>query len=239
MIKKYMTLLSLSLIGVANADTTVFAASSTTDVMRELAATFEKNGGEKIRFNFASSGALARQLEAGARAGLFISANVKWMDWLQEKKIINPTTRTNLFSNSLVLIAPSGQPLEFNGNIKGRVSVGNFKSVPVGMYAQEALTHMGWMDDLRPNLVMTSNARMALLYVKRGEVAAGIVYSTDARKSDQVSVVGSFPADSHPPILYPAACLADASGDAHEFLKFMQSEIGKTIWIRHGFRIPE
>ncbi len=207
--------------------------------MRELATSFEKSSNNKIRFNFASSGALARQIEAGAKADLFISANIKWMDWLQEKESINSSTRSDLFANSLVLVAPRGKPIAFNENINGRIAVGNFKSVPVGMYAQEALDYMGWLNPLRPNLVMTSNARMTLLYIERGEVSAGIVYATDAQQSDRVTVAGTFPPESHAPIIYPVACLKDASDSANEFLKFMQSEIGKAIWIRHGFLIPE
>jgi molybdate transport system substrate-binding protein len=236
-IKKLIALLMLTLLRPVQAEIIVFAASSTTDVMRELANAFKEENDEKIRFNFASSGTLARQIEEGAPVDVYISANTKWMDWLNEKESIIPASRFNFTANCLVLIAPPGSPLDFDGNIKGRVAVGNFKSVPAGSYAKEALTQMGWLEKLRPNLVMTSNARMVLMYVERGEVDAGIVYSTDAKASGKVQTIGIFPANSHSPINYPAAACSKKEM-AFKFLEFLKTDKAKAILKKHGFTEP-
>ncbi|QBG48118.1 molybdate ABC transporter substrate-binding protein [Verrucomicrobia bacterium S94] len=182
----------LSLTASTHAGLSVFAAASTTDAMKELAAAYEENGGETVRFNFASSGALARQIEAGAPADLFVSANVKWMDWLEEKSAVQNGTRFNLAANSLVLTAPPVSTVKFDGTVPGKVAVGELKSVPAGMYAKEALEHLGWYREWKPQLVQASSVRTALLYVQRGEVSAGIVYATDA-KAAGLPVVGIFP----------------------------------------------
>jgi len=213
---------------------TVFAAASTTDVMKSLAAAYKESDGETVRFNFASSGALARQIDAGAPADVFISANVKWMDWLEKKSVIRKETRFNFAANTLVLVAPSDSMLKFNGAIDGRIAVGDFKSVPAGMYAEEALKSMRWMDAWRPWLIMTSNARTALMYIERKEVAAGIVYATDVQAATGLVIIGTFPAASHSPIIYPAAaCAEDASAD--RFLSFLQTEPAKAILKEFGF----
>ncbi|HEY5652742.1 MAG TPA: molybdate ABC transporter substrate-binding protein, partial [Pontiella sp.] len=126
------------------ADLSVFTASSMTDVMKALGDFFKEKSGETIRFNFASSSALARQIDSGAPADIFISAHTKWMDWLEERSAINPNSRFNLATNRLVMVAPIGLTVVFDKNISERIAVGNFKSVPSGMYAEEALTYMGW-----------------------------------------------------------------------------------------------
>jgi len=220
-----------------HAELTVFAAASTTEVMKELAEVFKVETGEVIRFNFASSGALARQIDAGAPADLFVSANVKWMDWLEGRSAINSPTRFNLAANTLVMVAPLDSTLSFNGQIEGRLAVGDFKSVPAGMYAKEALSHMGWLDGLRPRLVMASNVRTALMYVERGEVAAGIVYATDAMASDKVSVVGTFPLESHSPMVYQAAACSKKPA-VSQFLEFLKTDQVKSILKKHGFTEP-
>jgi molybdate transport system substrate-binding protein len=227
-----------TLLSLASADLSIFAASSTTEAMKEIATAFKQSGGERIHFNFAGSGTLARQIDAGAPADVFISANIKWMDWLGKQAAIQKETRFNLAANSLVLIAPSGSNLTFDGNMDGRVAVGNFKSVPAGIYAEEALTHMGWLAELRPNLVMGSNVRTVLMYVERGEVAAGIVYSSDAKASGKVLILGTFPADSHSPIVYPAAACSDKDS-ALKFLEFLKSDKAQTILHKHGFTNPQ
>ncbi len=240
------------------AELTVFAAASTTDVMNELAEKFTAAGGEKVRFNFASSGALARQIDAGAPADLFVSANVKWMDAVGRD--IDPTTRIDLFRNRLVLIVPCGQlppdyqmPNDGQGIADGnalrcsdflikysavpgcRLAVGDVRSVPAGMYAKQALEHAGLYEQLRPKMVMGSNVRTVLLYVERGETDAGIVYLTDAMQSKQVQVLGAFPAASHPPIVYPAACLRGAGESARAFLDYINSPAGGAVWEKYGF----
>ncbi|VGO22424.1 Molybdate-binding periplasmic protein [Pontiella sulfatireligans] len=213
----------------------VFAASSTTDAINELATAFKAEGGESIRFNFASSGTLARQIEAGAPADVFVSANAKWMDWLEGRELIEQSSRFNLASNTLVMIAPKGSLATFDANVQGRIATGDLKSVPAGLYAAEALRSLGWMQRLRPNLVMASNVRTALLYVERGEVAAGIVYATDAKASAKVSVIGTFPEESHSPIVYPAASCSANSGTG-PFLSFLKSNTAKQILTKYGFK---
>ena len=224
-----------TLASAASAQITVFAASSTTEAMKEIGKCFTEETGNKVRFNFASSGTLARQIEAGAPADVFISANIEWMDHLEKRHAIQTSSRFNLAKNALVLIAPKGSGLAFDGAITGRVAVGEFNSVPVGIYAKEALEHMGWLDALKPNLVMGANARIALMYVERGEAAAGIVYATDARASEKVVVIGTFPEESHSPILYPAAACSENEA-ARVFMHFLQSPEVKSILNKHGFK---
>ena len=222
----------------ASAGLTVFAAASTTDVMKELADAYKKNGGEEVKFNFASSGALARQLDAGAPADFFISANKKWMDFLAEKGLLVEGSRTDVVKNSLVLIAPKDSAMTyegFPGNLNGMLAVGDFKSVSAGTYAETALTALKWIEAVKTKLVKGTNVRTVLMYVERGEADAGIVYRTDAMRSDKVKVLGTFPADSHPPIVYPVACLKQGSESAKAFLAFIQSQEAKAIWEKHGF----
>jgi molybdate transport system substrate-binding protein len=233
--KTFATVSSILLLALqTHAGITVFAAASMTNVMKEMASAFEKDSGESLRFNFASSGALARQIDAGAPADVFISANKKWMDWLEARSVIHSETRFNLAANSLVMIAPKGSRLAFDGQVNGRIAVGDFKSVPAGIYAQEALEKLGWLNELRPNLVMASNTRTALMYVERGEVAAGIVYATDAKASGKVSVVGTFPADLHSAIVYPVVACSNNKG-AKLFLLFLKSDRAIEILRKHGF----
>lgn len=222
----------------AAAELTVFAAASMSDAMKSLAEAYEENGGGEIRFNFASSGALARQIDAGAPADLYVSANIKWMDWLEANNRIKSKSRFDLAANSLVMIAPKNSNAKFSDQIQGRVAVGDFKSVPAGMYAEEALKAKGWLERLRPKLVMASNVRTALLYVERGEVAAGIVYATDAKASGKVKVIGTFPKESHSPIVYPVAACSEKSSTAN-FLAFLKTDTAKTILKKHGFANPK
>lgn len=217
---------------------TVFAAASTTDVMNELADAYEAAGGESIRFNFASSGALARQIDAGAPVDVYISANTKWVDFLEEKNLLEQGTRADIVKNSLVLAAPKDSVMTyegFPGNLTGRLAVGDFKSVPAGSYAEASLQALGWLEDVRGRLVKGSNVRTVLMYVERGEVDAGIVYRTDAMQSEKVRILGAFPAESHPPICYPAACLKGGDESAQAFLNFIQSPEGGVIWEKYGF----
>jgi molybdate transport system substrate-binding protein len=216
---------------------TVFAASSLTDVMKVLAKVYEADSGETVHFNFAGTGTLARQIEAGAPADVFIAANARWMDLLQEKQAIMSDTRFDLAGNRLVLVAPTDTALTLEAKVDGKVAVGDFRSVPAGMYAKEALEHMGWLEEWKPKLIMTSNVRAILLYVERGEVEAGIVYATDAAMSKKLKVVGTFPIDSHSPIVYPAVSCADSEEAVH-FLTFLKSEEARSILTAYGFACP-
>lgn len=240
--KKAFTLLAVLTIFAlrASAELTVFAAASTTDVMKELAAKYKESGGTEIKFNFASSGALARQIDAGAPADFFISANTKWMDFLAGKNLLMDGTRVDIVKNSLVLIAPKESTMTyagFPGNLKGMLAVGDFKSVPAGIYAEASLKSLGWLDDVRKKLVKGTNVRTVLMYVERAEADAGIVYLTDAMQSDKVKVISTFPAESHPEIVYPAACLKTGES-AKAFLAFIQTEEAKAVWKKYGFTNP-
>jgi molybdate transport system substrate-binding protein len=220
------------------AELTVFAAASTTDVMNELGRQFEANGGGSIRFNFASSGALARQIDAGAPAEVYVSANTKWMDFLDEEGRLAEGTRADVVRNSLVLATPKDSSMTykgFPGNLTGMLAVGDFQSVPAGTYAEAALTSLGWLDDVQGRLVKGASVRTVLMYIERGETAAGIVYRTDALQSDRVKVIGTFPPESHPPIVYPAACLKGSGDSAKAFLNFIRSSTGREIWMKYGF----
>lgn len=220
------------------AEVTVFAAASTTDVMNELAETFKASGGEPVRFNFASSGALARQINAGAPVDVYVSANTKWMSFLEGKGLLADGTRVDVVKNSLVLAVPTGSAMTYDGfpeNLEGMLAVGDFKSVPAGTYAEASLKALGWLDDVQGKLVTGASVRTVLMYVERGETDAGIVYLTDAMQSEKVKVIGTFPEDTHPPIVYPAACMKESGASAKAFLDFIQSSAGSAIWKKHGF----
>ena len=235
--KRFISVLIISLALTGRAELTVFAAASTTDVMKELAAAFKAQSGDDIRFNFASSGSLARQIDAGAPADLFISANIKWMNWLTEQGLVDGKP-VNVARNTLVLIAPADSSMTYDGfpeNLKGRLAVGDFQSVPAGTYAEAALKSLGWLDAVSGKLVKGASVRTVLMYVERAEVDAGIVYMTDAMQSGKVKVLGVFTPGSYPPIVYPAACLSGADSSAETFLMFILGDAAKDIWKRYGF----
>ena len=227
----------IALVAPASADLTVFAAASTSDVLKEIAMKYKKSGGTDIYFNFASSGALARQIDAGAPADIYISANAKWMDWLDKKGRIDKASRFDMASNQLVMIAPEGSHLSFDENIPGRLAVGDFKSTPAGMYAKEALEYMEWLQTLKPQLVTGSSARTVLMYVERGEVAAGIVYVTDALASTNIEIVGTFPFESHSSIVYPAASCSK-NEESRRFIDFLKTDDAKRLLKKFGFSEP-
>lgn len=233
-----LALFFLCLMPIAQAATlTVLAAASTTDAMKEAAALFAEQTGHAVRFSFASSGALARQIQSGGPADLFLSANQKWMDALEKEQLIDPATRTDLLKNRLVLIALKGQMPALNKSFSGRLAVGDIRSVPAGMYAAEALKQVGLFDTLRSKMVMASSVRGALMFVERGEVDAGIVYATDAKISSRVEIASVFPEESHSPIRYPAAvCRASRQPElARGFLTFLKSTEANEIFDKYGF----
>jgi molybdate transport system substrate-binding protein len=229
---------------------TVFAAASLTDAMKDISALWERDGHGALRQSFASSSTLARQIEQGAPANLFASADEKWMDYLADKKLIAADTRKNLLSNDLVVIVPANKPAKVQigpgfdiSSIlgeKGRIATGDPAHVPVGIYAQQALTKLGAWDAIMPRLARTEDVRGALLLVERGEAPAGIVYSTDAAASKGVVIAGTFPADSHDPITYPFA--VTRSGDTPEaraLMSFLAAAAAREVFLRHGFKVEE
>jgi molybdate transport system substrate-binding protein len=225
---------------------TVFAAASMKNALDEIDAAYTAKTGIKITVSYAASSALAKQIEQGAPADVFISADTDWMDYAIGKKTINEPSRVNLLGNSIVLIAPKDAKVD-NVGIgpgfdlaklagDGRIATGDVKSVPVGKYAKAALEKLGAWQAAEPKFAMAESVRAALTLVARGEAALGIVYSTDAKVEPGVRIVGTFPADSHPAIVYPVAATTTAKPEASGYLAFLRSTAAKNILEKHGFR---
>jgi molybdate transport system substrate-binding protein len=227
---------------------TVFAAASLTNVLQEVGAAYTADTGTAVRFSFAASSALARQIESGSPADAFLSADQDWMNYLQQRGQIATATRIDVVSNSLVIIAPAdssitlriGKGFELAKALgpNGRLATGDPASVPVGRYAQAALTHLGAWSGVEKRIVAADNVRTALNFVARGEAPLGIVYATDARSEPKVRVVGIFPADSHEPITYPAAATASASPEAAKFVAFLTGKEARALFDKAGFGKP-
>ena len=223
----------------------VFAAASMKNALDDIGAAYAANTGVKVVASYAASSALAKQIEQGAPADIFASADTDWMDYAIGKKTINVPTRVNLLGNSIVLIAPKDTKIEtaaigpgfdlakLAGD--GRIVTGDVRAVPVGKYAKAALEKLGAWSAAEPKFAMTENVRAALTLVARGEAALGIVYATDAKVEPGVKVVGTFPADSHPPVIYPVAATATAKPEAADYLAFLRSTTAKTIFEKYGF----
>jgi molybdate transport system substrate-binding protein len=229
-------------------DLTVFAAASLTDAMKDISALWVQAGHPALRTSFASSSNLARQVEQGAPANLFASADEKWMNYLAEKNLIVTDTRKDLLGNELVLVVPTNKPQHVT--IKqgfdlakllgpdGRLAVGDPGHVPVGNYARQALTKLGMWDSIAPRLARTDDVRAGLLLVERGEAPAGIVYATDAAVSKGVMVAGTFPAGSHDPVTYPfAVTRAGDTPEARALLTFLQGPQARAVFVKRGFKV--
>ena len=228
----------------SNPTITVFAAASLTNVLQDLGDAFTKDSAVAVRFSFAASSALARQIENGAPADLFFSADLEWMDYLQKKQLIQINSRHDILGNELVLIAPAASTVKLRIEPhfklaaalgKEHLATGDPDSVPVGRYAQEALTHLGVWDEVSPRIVRADSVRSALAFVDRGEAAFGIVYATDALIDKDVRVVDVFPKDSHKPIIYPAALTNRASPSTAKFLAYLRSPAGDVAFKHYGF----
>jgi len=230
---------------------TVFAAASLTDALRAQGQAWASQGHPMPRFSFAASSTLARQMEQGAPADLFMSADEAWMNYVQERNLIVTATRISPIGNSLVLIAPTNAArpvaLTRETNIvallgpNGRLATGDPAHVPVGRYAQAALTWMGQWDAVNPRLARADSVRSALLLVERGEAPYGIVYGTDAAISRGVRVVGTFPAASHTPVTYPFAVTKHGEGNAEArgFFAFITGPEARATWQRFGFSLAQ
>jgi molybdate transport system substrate-binding protein len=225
---------------------TVFAAASMKNALDDVNAAYTAKTGVKITASYAASSALAKQIEQGAPADIFISADTDWMDYAIGKKNISEPSRVNLLGNSIVLIAPKDSKID-NVNIgagfdlaklagDGKIATGDVKSVPVGKYAKAALEKLGSWQAAEPKFAMAESVRAALTLVARGEAPLGIVYSTDARVEPGVKVVGTFPADSHPAIIYPVAATTTAKAEALDYLAFLRSTAAKNILEKYGFK---
>jgi molybdate transport system substrate-binding protein len=223
----------------------VFAAASLTNALSEISANYEKETGIKISHSFASSSTLAKQIENGAPADLFISADLKWMNYLQDKSLIIKSSRKNLLGNQLVLISPKGKSFEvkfdkafdFSKAFEGRLCTGDLDSVPVGIYAKEALTNLGWWNDIKSRIVGTQDVRGALAFVERAECNVGIVYQTDAKISSKVDLVAVFPDSTHSPVLYPVAATASSKNNTNSYLTYLQSAEVLSVFKKYGFNI--
>jgi len=228
---------------------TIYAAASLADVLQDIAADFTARTGTAVKFNFAASSLLARQIEAGAPADLFFSADVAWMDYVQQRGLIQGKSRRIIAGNRLALIAPvggsaqvaltPGVDLAALLGPRGKLAMADPEFVPAGRYGRSALVSLGAWDALADRLARAQNVRDALLYVARGEAPLGIVYETDAKVEPKVRVLGVFPAASHAPILYPAALTRRASAPmAQAFLDAVVSTAGRAFFLRHGFILP-
>lgn len=223
----------------------VFAASSLTEVMNEVGDAYAKTGQPRPVFSFAASSALARQIENGAPAGVFASADEKWMDYLAQRKLIAPATRAAFVGNRLVLIAPADRPLDIKiapdfplkEALKGgKLSLGDPASVPAGKYAKAAFEHLKVWDALTPSVINADNVRGAMAFVERGEAAAGVVYATDAALTKKVFVAGTFPENSYPPVSYPIGVIAaNDTPAARAFRAFVLGADAKAVFAKYGF----
>jgi molybdate transport system substrate-binding protein len=226
------------------ADVTVFAAASLKNALDTIVSGYEKRTGETISVSYAGSSTLARQIEQGAPADVFISADLDWMDYLQERNLIRPETRRDLLGNRIVLVAPkdTAKPVELaSGPLAGalaggRLAIAATASVPAGRYGRAALEKLGLWQDVSGHLAEAENVRAALAFVSRGEAPLGLVYETDARADPKVAVVARFPETSHPPIVYPAALTKDAKDDKPKrFLEALRSADSARIFAHEGF----
>ncbi len=226
---------------------TVFAAASMKNALDDTNADFTKATGIKVTASYAASSALAKQLESGAPADVFISADLKWMDFVAEKKLIKADSRYNLLGNRLVLIAGKDSKI---GDVKieqgfdiaklagnGRIAVADVKAVPAGLYAKAALEKLGAWAAAESKLAMAENVRATLAFVARGETPVGIVYETDAKVEPNVKILAAFPDGSYPPVTYPVAATANAKADAARYLDFLRGKEARAIFEKYGFSV--
>ncbi|HZW18941.1 MAG TPA: molybdate ABC transporter substrate-binding protein [Luteimonas sp.] len=233
----------------ADAPLTVFAAASLKESMDEATLAYRGETGQDIRVSYAASSALARQIEQGAPADVFVSADLDWMDALQSKGLIDTATRSELLGNTLVLVAPAdsaARPLELARGTdlrpllgaRGRISLALVDSVPAGKYAKAAFESLGMWNGLAPRTAQAENVRAALLLVARGETPLGVVYGSDAKAEPRVKVLATFPEDSHPPIVYPVAKVkASRHPQAAALVEWLHTPAAADIFRRHGFSV--
>jgi molybdate transport system substrate-binding protein len=226
---------------------TVFAAASMKNALDEVDSLFTKQSGIKVVASYAASSSLMKQIEQGAPADVFLSADIDWMDYGIKHNLIKNDTRKDLLGNRLVLIAAKDSKI---GNVSiapgfdlaalagsGRIATGDVRAVPAGLYAKAALEKLGIWSSVESKIAMAENVRAALVLVARGEAPLGIVYETDAKVDPSVKIIGVFPEDSHPPIIYPVAMTKDAKPDAAQYLAFLTTPKARAVFERYGFRV--
>lgn len=226
-------------------DVVVFAAASLKNALDDAAAVWMRDTGKRVVASYAASSALAKQIEAGAPADIFFSADLDWMDYATSKGLIRPESRISLLGNSLVLIASkdSAVQVELKPGLdlaailgSNRLAMGHVNAVPAGKYGKAALEHLGAWAGVKDRVAQTENVRAALLLVSRGEAPLGIVYGTDAASDPNVTILGTFPEGSHPAIVYPVALTKDSvNPDAAQFLAFLRSEKARPFFQKQGF----
>jgi molybdate transport system substrate-binding protein len=241
------TVLPLTPARAQGGDIVVFAAASLKNALDAVNAQWQKDSGKKASISYAASSALAKQIEQGAPAQMFISADLRWMDYLAQKNLIKPDTRSNLLGNRIVLIAPKdkAQTVDIKPGLdlakllgEGRLAVANVEAVPAGRYAKAALEKLGVWASVSGKLAQAENVRAALFLVSRGEAPLGIVYQTDAAADPNVKIAGRFPVNTHPPIIYPIALTANATHpEAAQFLAFVKSAKAKPSFEAQGFTV--
>lgn len=250
MIKNIVMIISLLLVSMTftvNAEdkVAVYAAASLTNALTDISAQYEKEKATKITHSFAASSTLAKQIENGAPADIFISADTKWMNYLQDKKLINVASRKEFLGNKLVLVAPKGRgfnvsfdkSFDLSKAFDGRLCTGDIESVPAGLYAKESLTYLKWWDGIKTRIVGAQDVRGALAFVERGECAAGIVYETDAKVSSKVEIIATFPEASHKLIVYPMALVANTKNVNNDYFSYIQSDAALEVFKKYGFNI--
>ncbi len=231
---------------IAQEQITIFAAASLKNALDETNAAFTKTTGTKVVASYEASSALAKQIEQGAPADVFISADLRWMDYAAEHKMIKPDTRINLLGNKLVLIAPADSKIDHIAIDQGfdlaklagdaRIAVADVKAVPAGLYAKAALEKLGAWAAAEPKLAQAENVRATLAFVARGETPIGIVYETDAKVEPKVKIIGTFPDGSYPPVTYPVAATTDTKkANVAQYLGFLRSSAAKAIFEKYGF----
>jgi molybdate transport system substrate-binding protein len=239
---------SVTLSAAARADDLlVFAAASTKNAVDDIIAVYTAAGGDKVEASYASSSDLAKQIENGAPAAVFISADTKWADYLAERNLVAADGRVDLLGNSIVLVVPKGgslsvdlsQPDSLSTALgDGKLAMGDPEHVPAGRYGKAALESLGSWGSVEDKVARAKDVRAALALVERGEAAAGIVYATDAAVSDKVDVVATFPASSHPEIVYPVLVVADRDGEsARAFYRFLAGPAAREVFTRYGFTV--
>ena len=229
------------------AEIVVFAAASLKEALDDAVNVYENKSGDAVKISYAASSTLAKQIESGAPADIFISADLDWMDYLQQHNLIKPPTRRNLLGNRLVIVAPADSDLRLDikpgfdlaGALKGgHLAMADPDSVPAGKYGKAALEKLGVWNSVRAAVAPAENVRAALLFVSRREAPLGIVYATDAAADPRVKIAGVFPEDTHPPIIYPAALTADSKNPgAARLLEFLASPAARPIFEKRGFTV--
>jgi molybdate transport system substrate-binding protein len=224
----------------------VYAAASLTNVLEELGKGYQAESGQSVKFSFAASSTLARQIEAGAKADVFFAADTDWADYLQNRNLLNTSSRSNLLGNRLVLIAPADSKLQLkiapNFAVaaalgSSRLSIGDPDSVPAGKYGRSALMALGVWNSVADKLVLGDTVRTALAFVDRGEAPLGIVYETDALIDKKVRIVDIFPATTHAPIVYPIALTTTARSGAEQFVAYLRAPGSQAVFKKYGFSI--